>query len=107
MFRPDRVPLWTLGAHLLEAMSAHSVPTLVYASTIMALYQGETYRPLNLYAAATGRTIEAHPLRIHLGSTLAVWDRPELPLQFHARPLGVHPILHSAAPQYAEAETHF
>ena len=41
----------TLGAHLLEAMSAHSVPTLVYASTIMAIYQGETYSPLNLYAA--------------------------------------------------------
>lgn len=41
----------TLGAYLLEAMAACGVPALVYASTIMAHYQGEAYRPLNLYAA--------------------------------------------------------
>ena len=40
-----------LGLHLLEAMSAHRIPFLVTASTIMAHYQGEAYRPLNLYAA--------------------------------------------------------
>ena len=40
-----------MGLHLLEAMSEHAVPALVYASTVMAHYQGEAYRPLNLYAA--------------------------------------------------------
>lgn len=40
-----------MGLHLLEAMSAHRVPSLVSASTVMAHYQGEEYRPLNLYAA--------------------------------------------------------
>lgn len=41
----------TMGLHLLEAMSAHRVPNLVSASTVMAHYGGEEYRPLNLYAA--------------------------------------------------------
>lgn len=40
-----------MGLHLLEAMSEHAVPALVYASTVTAHYQGEKYRPLNLYAA--------------------------------------------------------
>lgn len=40
-----------MGLHLLEAMSAHRVPFLVSASTVMAHYQGEKYQPLNLYAA--------------------------------------------------------
>ena len=40
-----------MGLHLLEAMSAHRVPYLVSASTVMAHYGGEEYRPLNLYAA--------------------------------------------------------
>ncbi len=41
----------TLGAYLLEAMSNCGCSALVYASTAMAHYQGEAYRPLNLYAA--------------------------------------------------------
>lgn len=41
----------SMGLHLLEAMSKHAVPALVYASTVMAHYQGEEYRPVNLYAA--------------------------------------------------------
>lgn len=41
----------TLGAYLLEAMSACGNTALVYATTIMVHYQGEIYRPLNLYAA--------------------------------------------------------
>lgn len=41
----------TLGAYLLEAMSVCGCSALVYASTVMAHYQGEEYRPLNLYAA--------------------------------------------------------
>lgn len=40
-----------MGLHLLEAMSAHGIPYLVSASTIMAHYGGAEYRPLNLYAA--------------------------------------------------------
>lgn len=41
----------TFGGYLLEAMASCGVPALVYASTVMAHYQGEAYRPLNLYAA--------------------------------------------------------
>lgn len=41
----------TLGAYLLEAMSEQHAPALVYATTYMAHYQGEAYRPVNLYAA--------------------------------------------------------
>lgn len=41
----------TLGAYLLEAMAACGCTALVCASTVMAHYQGEAYRPLNLYAA--------------------------------------------------------
>ena len=41
----------TMGAYLLEAMAAAGSPPLVCASTVMAHYQGEEYRPLNLYAA--------------------------------------------------------
>ena len=41
----------TLGAYLLEAMSARGCAALVYASTVMAYCQGEAYCPLNLYAA--------------------------------------------------------
>lgn len=41
-----------MGFHLLEAMSAHRVSFLVHASTVMAHYGGEAYRPLNLYAAS-------------------------------------------------------
>lgn len=41
----------TLGAYLLEAMASCGCSTLVYASTVMAHYHGEAYRPLNLYAA--------------------------------------------------------
>lgn len=41
----------TFGAYLLEAMSACGCSALVYASTVMAHYGGESYRPLNLYAA--------------------------------------------------------
>lgn len=41
-----------MGLHLLEAMSVHRVSFLVHASTIMAHYGGEAYRPLNLYAAS-------------------------------------------------------
>ena len=39
------------GGYLLEAMTACGCSALVYASTIMAHYSGEVYRPLNLYAA--------------------------------------------------------
>lgn len=53
---PEAVPALiasnvTFGAYLLEAMSACGCPALVYASTVMAHYGGEAYRPLNLYAA--------------------------------------------------------
>lgn len=41
----------TFGGYLLEAMAAHHVPALVYASSVMAHYKGAEYRPLNLYAA--------------------------------------------------------
>lgn len=41
----------TMGAYLLEAMAHCGCSRLVYASTVMAHYQGEEYRPLNLYAA--------------------------------------------------------
>lgn len=41
----------TMGAYLLEAMADCGCSALVYASTVMAHYQGEEYRPLNLYAA--------------------------------------------------------
>lgn len=41
----------TLGAYLLEAMAVNGSSALVYASTYMTHYQGETYRPVNLYAA--------------------------------------------------------
>lgn len=41
----------TFGAYLLEAMAACGTPALVYATTVMAHYSGEAYRPLNLYAA--------------------------------------------------------
>ncbi len=41
----------TLGAYLLEAMAGCGCSALVYASTVMVHYQGEAYRPLNLYAA--------------------------------------------------------
>lgn len=41
----------TLGANLLEAIAACGCPALVYASTVMAHYQGKEYCPLNLYAA--------------------------------------------------------
>lgn len=41
----------TFGAYLLEAMVACRCSALVYASTVMAHYGGEVYRPLNLYAA--------------------------------------------------------
>ena len=41
----------TLGAYLLEAMAEHQITALVYATTYMTHYQGEDYRPLNLYAA--------------------------------------------------------
>lgn len=41
----------TFGGHLLEAMAACNIPALVYASTVMAHYEGAAYRPLNLYAA--------------------------------------------------------
>lgn len=39
------------GAYLLEAMAVCGCTALVCASTIMAHYQGASYRPLNLYAA--------------------------------------------------------
>lgn len=41
----------TLGAYLLEAMSACGCRALVYATTYMTHYQGADYRPVNLYAA--------------------------------------------------------
>ena len=40
-----------LGGHLLEAMYVWKSPAIVYASTYAAHYQGEEYRPINLYAA--------------------------------------------------------
>lgn len=40
-----------MGAYLLEAMVEWECSALVYVSTVMAHYRGETYRPLNLYAA--------------------------------------------------------
>ena len=40
-----------LGGYLLEAMCACGCRSLVYATSIMTHYQGEEYRPLNLYAA--------------------------------------------------------
>lgn len=40
-----------MGAYLLEAMVNCGCRALVYASTVMAHYQGEEYCPLNLYAA--------------------------------------------------------
>lgn len=41
----------TFGAYLLEAMASCGCSALIYASTVMAHYGGEAYRPLNLYAA--------------------------------------------------------
>lgn len=41
----------TLGTYLLEAMADWGCCALVNASTVMVHYQGEEYRPLNLYAA--------------------------------------------------------
>lgn len=41
----------TLGAYVLEAMVACESRALVYATTVMAHYQGAGYCPLNLYAA--------------------------------------------------------
>ncbi len=41
----------TFGGYLLEAMTVCGCPALVCASTVMAYYGGESYRPLNLYAA--------------------------------------------------------
>lgn len=41
----------TFGAYLLEAMAECGIETLVFASTVMAHYRGESYLPLNLYAA--------------------------------------------------------
>lgn len=41
----------TLGAYLLEAMSACKVPALVYATTYMTHYRDAVYCPVNLYAA--------------------------------------------------------
>lgn len=40
-----------LGANLLEAMTTCGCSALIWATTVMARYQGEAYRPLNLYAA--------------------------------------------------------
>ncbi len=40
-----------LGGHLLEAMASVGCGSLVCASTVMAHYHGDMYRPLNLYAA--------------------------------------------------------
>lgn len=40
-----------LGAYLFEAMCQTDCRALVYATTVMEHYQGENYRPLNLYAA--------------------------------------------------------
>lgn len=42
----------TFGACLLEAMAGIGCLPLVYASTVMTHYQGNAYRPLNLYAAS-------------------------------------------------------
>lgn len=41
----------TLGGHLLEAMSGAGTRALVYATTYMTHYRGESYCPVNLYAA--------------------------------------------------------
>lgn len=41
----------TVGAYLLEAMTAAGGPPLVYASTVFVHYKGKEYCPLNLYAA--------------------------------------------------------
>ena len=41
----------TLGAYLLEAMSACGSPAFVYVTTYMTHYRGELYCPANLYAA--------------------------------------------------------
>lgn len=41
----------TFGAYLLEAMAEQGVRKLIYTTTVMEHYQGETYNPLNLYAA--------------------------------------------------------
>lgn len=41
----------TFGGYLLEALCACRCRSLVYATTVMACFRGETYRPLNLYAA--------------------------------------------------------
>ena len=40
-----------LGAYLLEAMCQTSCRALVYTTSVMEHYQGEAFRPLNLYAA--------------------------------------------------------
>lgn len=53
---PDATPALvasniTYGAYVLEAIVECGCPALVYASTMMAHYNGEAYRPLNLYAA--------------------------------------------------------
>lgn len=40
------------GAYLLEAMAACGCKNLICATSIMEHYQGEAYRPLNLYAAS-------------------------------------------------------
>lgn len=39
------------GGYLLEAMVSCGCKNLIYANTVMCHYQGEEYRPLNLYAA--------------------------------------------------------
>lgn len=41
----------TMGAHLLDAMADCGCGAMVYAATIMSNYRGESYCPLNLYAA--------------------------------------------------------
>ena len=41
----------TFGAYLLEAMAACGKIALVYASSVMTIYTGNEYTPLNLYAA--------------------------------------------------------
>lgn len=41
----------SFGVYLMEAMTKCNCSALVYASTFMAYYGGEMYRPLNLYAA--------------------------------------------------------
>lgn len=54
--RPEATPALissnvTFGAYLLEAMASCGCSALVYPSTVMAHYGGESYQPLNLYAA--------------------------------------------------------